>query len=208
MIGMVIATDQEAAPFLTRSTWQRIANSPFQIYSGYWGTENFPVALIVSGIGKVAAAVATHILICKYGVTQIFNLGVCGALKDSKDFEVGAIFRINTAIEGDRKEGARAVDFEKCASGPFNHLPCARLVTCDRPVFNTRKKMTLSDLGDLVDMEGAAIVRVANMYSLPCSLVKGITDGAKEGDRQVLIQNIAMVSRKLLMLFKSLQKDS
>ena len=78
-------------------------------------------------------------------------------------------------------------------------------MTCDRPVFDAKWKKDLSTLGDLVDMEGAAIVRVANMYALPCSLIKGITDRANEGDRQVLIQNAGMVSRKLTALFEVLQ---
>ncbi len=204
MIGMVLATDLEAAPFLAWPTWQVLAQHPFTTYRGELTTNHTPVILIISGIGKVAAAVATHLLICRYGVTQIYNPGVCGGLKNSSEFEVGAIFRISSAKEGDRQEGPRPVQAEICDTGPFDALPYARLVTCDQPVFNHQRKRALSALGELVDMEGAAVVRVANMYKISCCLVKGVTDNADDGDREVLQKNVGVVSRKLSALFESL----
>lgn len=205
MIGIVIATDLEAAPFLAWSSWQSVSEFPFKVFKGETKSGNAPMILIVSGMGKVAAAVATHLLICRYGVEEIINPGICGALRDASGYDVGMIFRICDAIEGDRQEGARAIKYEKCASGRFEGLPQARLVTCDRPVFDAKWKTALSSLGDLVDMEGAAIVRVANMFALPCCLIKGITDRAEDGDRQVLIKNFGIVSRKLAALFEKFQ---
>jgi nucleoside phosphorylase len=200
MIGIVIASDIEASFFLARLKWQKIANQPFPVYKRRVDFANMEAFIVISGMGKVAAAVAAHLLLCRYQVTQIFNPGVCGALKDVDGFEPGAVFCVQTAVEGDRKEGPLSVSAEKCASKPFNMLPGARLVTCDQPVFDIQRKNRLSVLGDLIDMEGAAIARVANMYACPCVLIKGVTDGAKEGGRSILAQNIRAVSQKLAEL--------
>ena len=200
MIGIVIASGIEASFFLALLNWQKIANQPFPVYKRRVDSANKEAFIVVSGMGKVAAAVAAHLLICRYKVTQIFNPGVCGALRDVDDFEPGAIFCVQTAVEGDHKKGALPVSSEKCASKPFNMLPGARLVTCDQPVFDIKRKNSLSALGDLIDMEGAAVARVANMYACPCVLIKGVTDGAKEGDRSILVQNIKAVSQKLAEL--------
>lgn len=201
MIGIVVASDLEATPFLTFLKWQEISIQPFAVYKGELGPLKIPAVFIKSGMGKVAAAVAAHLLICQYGAAKIFNPGVCGALKDSIRFNPGSIFRINQAIEGDRQEGPFLVSPESCASDFFDMLPAANLVTCDKPVFKLQRKTELSALGDLIDMEGAAIARVANMYTCPCVLIKGVTDRAKEGDRRTLTQNIGMVSQKLADLF-------
>ena len=203
MIGIIIASDLEAPPFLALFNRQKIADQPFPVYKGEVDSSNIEAFIVISGMGKVAAAVATHLLICRYHVTQIFNPGVCGALNDVHGFEPGAIFYVQTAVEGDRQEGPGLLSIlsEKCASEPFNMLPGARLVTCDQPVFDSKRKNSLSALGDLIDMEGAAVARVANMYACPCVLIKGVTDGAKEGDRSILAQNIKAVSKKLADLF-------
>lgn len=201
MLGVVVASDLEASPFLDALKWRKTFSRPFSIYQGELGPLKIPTAFIISGMGKVAAAVATHLLIHCHEVTRIFNLGACGALKESHGFEPGAVFRIHTAIEGDRQDGPFLIYPEKCASDLFDNLPCARLVTCDRPVFNLQRKKSLSVLGDLIDMEGAAVARVANMYARPCVLVKGITDEAEEGQRQILTQNIGMVAEKMADLF-------
>lgn len=201
MIGIVVASPLEAAPFLDLQKWQPVEMQPVSLYKGLIGPSRVPAVLVISGIGKVAAAVATHMMISTHGAKRIFNPGVCGALKTFDAPAVGRLFRIDTAIEGDRQAGPEAVLPENCASDPFDALPVARLVTCDQPVFDAERKKSLVALGDLVDMEGAAVARVANMFALPCVLLKGITDGAEEGGRAVLKQNIDVVSRKLATAF-------
>jgi adenosylhomocysteine nucleosidase len=201
MLGVIVASDSEASPFLDALKWRKISSQPFSVYQGELGPLKIPTIFIISGMGKVAAAVATHLLIHCHRVTWILNLGACGALKESHGFKPGALFRIDTAIEGDRQDGPFLIYPEKCASDLFDNLPSVRLVTCDRPVFDLQRKESLSTLGDLIDMEGAAVARVANMYTRPCVLVKGITDEAKEGERQTLTQNIGMVSKKMANLF-------
>ncbi len=201
MIGVVIASPLEAAPFLACRKWRQLSEAPVPLYQTDIERPEGAVILSISGIGKVSAAVATHLLICSHGVGRIYNFGVCGALRSQEAFKPGNIFRIDSAVEGDRKNGPHPSPSEPCQSQPFHSLSVCRLVTCDQPVFNRQRKQELSNLGDLVDMEGAAVAKVANMYSIPCVLIKGITDGAEEGDRTLLMQHIDSVSRNLATLF-------
>ncbi len=201
MIGLVIASSIEAAPFLAHHKWRQLSNIPVPSYQSEIGRSKTSVILAISGIGKVSAAVATHLLICSHSVSSIYNLGVCGALKSGTAFEQGNIFRISSAVEGDRKNGPDSSPPEFCHFYPFDTLPDCRLVTVDQPVFNRQCKRELSILGDLVDMEGAAVARVANMYSIPCVLIKGITDSAEEGNRSILMHYIDTVSQDLATLF-------
>ena len=73
----------------------------------------------------------------------------------------------------------------------------ARLVTCDRPVFDSGRRQDLSSIADLVDMEGAAIARTAALYQVPWTMIKGITDAAGHTDRATLKKNLPMVSEKI-----------
>jgi adenosylhomocysteine nucleosidase len=76
-------------------------------------------------------------------------------------------------------------------------LPPARLVTCDIPVFDSQRRRALAGKGDLVDMEGAAIARVAAMFEISWTMIKGVSDAAGPTDRNVLLNNLKMVSQKI-----------
>ena len=49
----------------------------------------------------------------------------------------------------------------------------------------------------LVDMEGGAIAAMARAQGVPCTLIKGITDGAEEGGRDDLHRRLQSVSRRI-----------
>jgi nucleoside phosphorylase len=55
----------------------------------------------------------------------------------------------------------------------------------------------LAGVGELVDMEGAAVARVAMLYGVACAMVKGISDAADETGRQELARNIDRVSGRI-----------
>jgi nucleoside phosphorylase len=46
-------------------------------------------------------------------------------------------------------------------------------------------------------MEGAAIARVAAMFEIPWTMIKGVSDAAGPTDRDVLLSNLKMVSQKI-----------
>ncbi|MGD8847630.1 MAG: hypothetical protein PVI54_19070, partial [Desulfobacteraceae bacterium] len=154
MIGVIFATQTEAQPFLDWSQAIEINPDPVTMYQV---PSNPHLVVTISGMGKVAAAVACHCQITDLRVNEIVNAGVCGALRNGAYFAPGKLFCVTSATEGDHAlpdtPGQTLI-----SDGKFDwDLPAARLVTCDRPVFDVEKRKAYSSAGELVDMEGAAI---------------------------------------------------
>jgi adenosylhomocysteine nucleosidase len=194
MIGLIFATRIEAQPFLEWSQARDITATPMRVYRV---PSNPRLLVTIGGMGKVSAAVACHCQIKEFKVEEIVNAGVCGALQNSADYAPGNLFCIASAWEGDHTL-PDVPPQPLMSDGKLDwDLPAARLVTYDRPVFDFELRKTLSSSGDLVDMEGAAIARVAAMYGVPWSMIKGITDAAGPTDHNALKRNLKSVSEKV-----------
>lgn len=194
MIGLIFATTFEARPFLSKHAAVRIDPGPIPVYrivAQPW------LHVAVCGMGKVAAAAACQLMIRELKVTEIINAGACGALQDGASYQPGALFCVASAVEGDHEIFGKAPQPLISDGTPLGDLPSARLITCDSPVFDLDLRARLSVRGDLVDMEGAAIARVAAMFGTPWCMLKGITDAAGPMDRDTLMQNLTMVSDKI-----------
>jgi adenosylhomocysteine nucleosidase len=191
MIGILFATEDEVSPFLALSRAVLVNRTPFAVYQ----VPDRPQVLIaVSGIGKVAAAVACQALIRDYGVLEILNAGACGALRSGANFEPGRLLCVASAVEGDHEVMGCPLE-PLISDGRMDwDLPAARLVTSDCPVFDLDQRKAFAAMADLVDMEGAAIARVCAMYDTPWTLIKGVTDAAGPTDRKILKRNLAVVS--------------
>jgi len=204
MIGLIFATYTEAQPFLEWSRAMRIDTDPFEVYQVPSKPDLF---ITISGMGKVASAVACHSQIKEFKVEEIVNAGACGALNSGRAYAPGEVFCITSAVEGDHEQPIRPPQ-PIISDGRIDwDLPAARLITCDRPVFDTDWRDALSANGDLVDMEGAAIARVAAMYDVRWSMVKGITDNAGPADRAELKRNLTKVSETICRLLWSQLRD-
>jgi len=194
MIGVIFATMAEAGPFLSLSQAIPVDDKPLRVFK----VPARPNLLVtVSGMGKVAAALACQTQIREYKVEEIVNAGACGSLQSGPGYAAGAVFCIATAVEGDHEIFGEAplpiisdgkIDWDQRA---------ARLITCDRPVFDDAQRQALSATADLVDMEGAAIARTAAMYKTPWTMIKGVTDTAGASDRATLNKYLAKVSEKI-----------
>lgn len=194
MIGLIFATMAEAGPFLSLSHAVQIEDQPFRVFQV---PANPDLLVTVSGMGKVASALACQTLIREFMVDEIVNAGVCGSLNTDAGFSIGAVFCVATAAEGDHEVFGEApqpiisdgkIDWDRRA---------ARLVTCDRPVFNDDLRQALSESAELVDMEGAAIARTAAMYQTPWTMLKGVTDAAGPMDSAAVSDNLIEVSEKV-----------
>ncbi|BBO66570.1 hypothetical protein DSCA_05000 [Desulfosarcina alkanivorans] len=196
MVGVVYATRREAGPLLSVMSAVPHARRPFLTFQGA-ADRGTPCIVVVSGMGKVAATAAAAHLVTVHGVAMLVSAGLCGRLTPDLRWSVGDLFRISTAVEGDCDRFGRAEPPVSCDAGWFGRLAPARLVTCDRPVFDAAQRSRLSGIGDLVDMEGAAVARVAGLYGIGCAMVKGISDAADEKGRRELGRNIDRVSERI-----------
>lgn len=204
MTGILFASSREAQPFIVMSEAAEVSDFPFRLYA----VREPRLTVAISGMGKVAAALAVQFLIREQGIRRIVLGGTCGALTDDPLFQPGRIFRITQASEGAAGPGIPSAPVP-CDTTLWEQLPSATLVTVERPVFDGQSRQDLVEFGDLVDMEGAVAARVAAMYGAPCTIIKGVTDFAGDGQRQMLHENLDEVSLALAnVLWKELLHDA
>jgi adenosylhomocysteine nucleosidase len=151
----------------------------------------------VSGMGKIAAAIAATHLVLVHRVSMLVSAGLCGRLTMQNGWTVGDLFRIGTVVESDCDRFGQAEPTVVCDAPWFSELNAVRLVTQDRPVFDAARRSRLAGIGDLADMEGAAVARVASLYGIPCAMIKGISDAADENGRQDVASHIDWVSARI-----------
>lgn len=188
--GVVFATALEANPLIARVGASRVANDTrFPTYA------SSSMTVLISGMGKVNAALGVVHLLQSYAVDEVWNLGLCGAL--APGFAPGDLRRITEVREGDRDPSHPGVDTLRLPDGIGPELPSARLVTVDLPVFDVERRRALLSWGELVDMEGAAVARACSLWGVPCVLLKGVSDLAEVDGKARLLENAASVSESL-----------
>jgi len=192
MIGLIFATGMEAGPLLAEAEAVCFENRPIALYKFLPEASNTECLVAISGMGGVSAALSTQSLICIHKVERIIHAGICGALVQNESIKIGEVFRVTEAREALRKKKVFSLDREW-----WNALKGASMVTSERPVFEKDTRKRLSALGDLVDMESAVIARVAKMYDVPCSIVKGVTDFADRDGKEMVKKTIGPVSEKV-----------
>jgi adenosylhomocysteine nucleosidase len=189
MMGIVFATEAEALPFLDLGGFEELASTPIRMLA----SARLPHRVVISGMGKVAAALATQWMIAECRPLRLVHAGICGALGDPARIRPGTVFRVTSASEGFPGPGVPS-DSRECAHDLWRNLPTTALVTVEQPVFDDGLRAELRRFGELVDMEGAVVARVADLYGLPCSIIKGVTDFAGNGERPMLHARLPAVS--------------
>lgn len=134
--------------------------------------------VLVTGAGKVNAAVAVATILGQYSPSHVVNLGTAGALHDGL---VGTHV-IGTVLQHDFDDAAlhalTGLHFGEpialADAGPV-------LATGDAFVSDQVTRARLAARADLVDMEGYAIAVAARAADLPVTLVKRVSDSAGDG---------------------------
>jgi adenosylhomocysteine nucleosidase len=134
--------------------------------------------VLVTGVGKVNAAIAVTAILADTSPSRVVNLGTAGALHDGMagthvigsvwqhDLDDAAIFALSGLHFG---HPVRLAD-----AG-------AQLVTGDQFVADDDTRMRLAASADLVDMEGYGVARAALHAGVPVTLVKQVSDSADAG---------------------------
>ena len=137
------------------------------------------VDVVLTGIGKVAAAVAVSRAIAERQPSFVLNVGTAGALRDGLE----GVHRIGRVLEHDVDHAALGALIGEDLSGEIvldTGEPWI-LATGDAFVADERVRQALAERAHLVDMEGYAIARACAAASVPCELVKVVSDTASEG---------------------------
>ncbi|MEW6333169.1 MAG: hypothetical protein AB1558_02790 [Thermodesulfobacteriota bacterium] len=181
VIGLIMATPLEAAPFIRELSLQPLESRPFAVH----GNDRF--AMILSGIGKANAAMACAYLIQTRRPSLICNLGAAGAV--DRRTRLGESYLIERVIEPDRPDLRSGL--------PRSHSPAllegfavADLATHDRPLRDPQERECVAASVHLVDMEGAAVAQACRRFGVRCFVFKFVSDTPDHRLNTEIIQNI------------------
>ena len=132
---------------------------------------------LLTGPGKVAAAVATSWALSRCEPSVVVNAGTAGALRD----DVVGLHEIASVAQHDLDVSA----LEHITGRRFENVidlgrTGLRLVTGDEFVNDSAVRAALAREADLVDMEGFAVATAARRFGVRVRLVKFVSDGANE----------------------------
>ncbi len=135
--------------------------------------------VLVTGIGKTAAAAAVARVLATYGDVselELINIGTAGALHDHHTglFEPGVVLNHDINADAVRALGYDPQERLDCGTGSTGVV----LATGDVFVTDPLVREALAERADLVDMEGYAVVFAALQFGVRTRLVKHVSDNA------------------------------
>jgi adenosylhomocysteine nucleosidase len=158
------------------------------------------VVVTRSGIGKVAASIATTLLIEKFAVSHVVNTGSAGGFAD--DLAIGDIVISSEVRHHDVDVTAFGYEIGQMAQQPAAFLPNADLVNAAKQAIASlgevkaieglictgdsficdpvRTKVMLSNFPTMAacEMEGAAIAQVCHQFNTPFVVIRSLSDNA------------------------------
>jgi len=179
--AIIMATMLEAKPFVLGMSLRQTRKMPFRLF------QNDGILLIISGIGKANAAMATAYICLKYKPSCICNLGAAGTTNTG--YDLGEIFHIQKIVEPDRpdlKTGKPCVHKPDLLAG----FDTAILATSDRAVLDPKERKAMSKTADLIDMEGASVVQACRTFQEKCYLFKFVSDTPDHTRDQDIVDHI------------------
>ena len=185
MIGIVIALNSEAESLLKQVVnLESIQLADKTAYS--CSISGIKAIIIISGIGKVNAALATQMLIDKFSPDFILNFGTCGGMNNS--VEILKYYAVEKCCQFDfdlrELDGVPLGYIQDYDSAFFpantqnlDFLEKSVLASADRFTNDINDINTINEIGcSLRDMEGGAIAQVCLSNNMPLVMIKGITD--------------------------------
>lgn len=151
------------------------------------------VDVVLTGIGKVAAAVAVSRAIVERRPARVLNIGTAGALHDGWE----GVHRIGRVIEHDVDHAALSALVGQDLEGEVvldASLPTV-LATGDAFVADPAVRQALSQRAHLVDMEGYAVAMACAAAGVPCDLVKVVSDTASDDAARTWVEQADATAR-------------
>lgn len=186
MIGLVVALNSEVKSLLSAVTeLKQIKIADKTAYTCKIADKD--AVIIISGIGKVNAALSTQLLIDKFAPSFILNFGTCGGMNNSVkilnyyavnsccqfDFDLSKLDNVPVGYIQDYDTVHFPVEtlglefLDKSALASADHFICS-----DEDAFLINNDVKCS----IGDMEGGAIAQVCLSNSTPLYIIKGISD--------------------------------
>lgn len=195
--GIIGAMEPEVAILKAKlSNCETIIHAGYSFYQGQ--INNSDVVIVQSGIGKVAAALATAILIDKFQPDYIVNTGSAGGFDPS--LKVGDVVVSSEVRYHDVDVTAFGYEIGQLPANPAAFIPHPTLVSAAqvgiKELNNINAMLGLITTGDTfmtkeddiakaranfptmaaVEMEGAAIAHTCHQFKVPFVIVRSLSD--------------------------------
>lgn len=191
--AMVMATMLEAKPFVLGMSLKETRRTPFRLF------QNENTLLIISGIGKANAAMATVYCCLEFKPVCICNLGAAGVTHSG--YDLGEIFHIRKVIEHDRPDLNSKKAYIIHEPSLLKGFKTANLATGDRAVLDPKERNAISSKADLLDMEGASVVQACRKFETSCFLFKFVSDTPDHTRDQDIVDNIRLYRERFYAFF-------
>lgn len=198
-IGIVAAMEEETRALLDVMTEKSIEKRAQQkFYKGRYLSHE--IILVQSGIGKVNAALATSLLIDRFGAEIVVNSGVAGGI--GEDISVGDLVVSTSCAYQDADNRIFDYDYGQIPQMPARY--CAAREVLDSFISLAENQWTIRQglivSGDsfiasqeeinrilhyfpdalATEMEGAAVAQTCYQFEIPFLVIRAISDAANE----------------------------
>ena len=199
-IGLLVAVEMDSVFARYGEPGGTERRGGFDVYR--YENDSYLLLVINSGIGEIAAAAATQLLIDRYEAELIVNFGVVGGLTEEMaqtktcvvsrvvhyDFDLSGIDPVQPAQYPGYPDMYLPAD-EALLEKALGICPELKTVTCasaDKFVGNREDKERLHrDYGaDICEMESAAVLLTCTRNEVPCLLLKAVADGLTGGGQE------------------------
>ncbi len=210
VIGIVAAMESEiTAVKEAEEITETVSAAGLDFCVGTIGGKN--VVVVQCGAGKVNAALATQILIDRFGVDAIINVGCAGSLNDSLDigdfvvstevvqhdydcsalgYEKGEILYIGLVGFAADETLIAAAKEAIATVAPDRQVVTGRVCTGDQFISTAEQKEAIISTfgGECAEMEGGAVGQTAYLSGVPFVVIRAMSDKANSAEDFTLNQ--------------------
>lgn len=227
MIGIIAALDGEVLDIKREMEAEEVHEyAGMHFYKGLLYEK--PVVVVKCGVGKVNAGICTQILVDKFEIEAVINVGIAGGL--AKGLCVGNLVIGKDAVQYDMDATAfghpvgeipnmdityfpadqKLVDSARNAASELGVIALVgRILTADKGVGSTRLKEELRANfdGACVEMEGAAIAQAAYINHIPYCVIRSISDNADDSAAETYENNFEQSMKNAAAMVLKMIKD-
>lgn len=227
-IGIIGAMDEEVAELREIMNIDKETDlAGLTFYEGTLSEKN--IVVVRCGIGKVNAAICTQVLIDKFDVTSVINVGVAGALHSDLDIadiviSSDAVYHdFDTTVFGQRKGEIPRMEnsfFEadealiqlakKAGEALGEHkIFVQRIVSGDQFVASGDvKKEIVEEFGAYcTEMEGAAIAHTCCLNKVPYVVIRAISDKADHSADMNFNEFVLKAAKNSSLMIQNMLKE-
>ena len=227
IIGIIAA--EKAEMIAIKNTMKNVLEEKIYNLNFIKGTiENNSCVLVECGVGKVNAARTTQIMIDKYEVNIVINIGAAGALTNelniedivigkelvqhdfdvtgAGNYELGEVCRVGKFFKSDEKLVKLCEEtINEFKDKNFN-IKIGRIATGDwfAHIPERAKQIQKEFNADCIEMEGAAIAQVCFLDNVPFLVIRGISDTPNGNNEIDFHTYLEIVSKRVAEILKNL----